>query len=325
MDNAILLAESTSRARRFADKIQKYIQKKYAVSVPLRELHIKTFRNREYEPYVQENIRKKDVYFIHDSTKEPCRWVMDIILVGDLLYRASAKSVTLVAPDMPWNRQDRKERPHVPISARAVADIISTNSDRLITMDLHKDQVQGFYPKSFPVDPLKSFPAVVRHIKSHKSIPLENLVLVAADGGDIERVGEYLEPLGIKYPLGVIYKERNPVTKKITNVHFIGDVKNRDAFIIDDIVDSGGTTIVGGELLKRHGAQRLYCYDTHGLFTEGTSKFTPLFDKVMTSNTHCYTHRKGSEIVDVAYLFAEAIYNAQIGESISELFKANNK
>lgn len=315
----MLLAEPTSRAWRFANKIRGYIEDKYNISVPLEELLVKKFRNKEYEPSVPENVRKKDVYFIHDSTKEPCRWVMDIILVEDLLYRASAKSVNLVLPDMFWNRQDRKEKPHVPISARAVADII-TEADRLITVDFHKDQIQGFYPKKFPVDALKSFPPVVRHIISHNSIPLENTVLVATDGSDIERVGEYSKPLGIKYPLGVVYKERDPETKKIMKMHFIGDVKNKDAFLIDDIMDSGATIIKAGNLVKEHGARELYCYSTHGLFTEGIEGFNGLFKKVMTSNTHSYNRRRGIEIIDVSSLFAEAIFRAQTGKSISELF-----
>ena len=324
MDKAVLLADPKSRAWRFAKKIQKYIGDERDCEVPLRELKTTNFRNHEFEPYVPENVRKKDVYFIQDSTKEPCRWWIELLLVGDLLNRASANSITLVLPDMPWNRQDRKGKPHVPISARSLADTVSSFTSRIITMDLHASQIQGFYPDKVPLDALKSFPAIVNYIKKHKIIPLENLVLVATDGGDIERVAEYSQALELNSPIATIYKERDRFTKKVKSMYFIGDVKDKDVFLIDDIIDSGTTTCKAGRLAKENGAKKMYCYSTHGLFTSGTKELRECFDRIMTSNTHCYKYRKGIEVIDVSPVFAEAIYRAQIGESISSLFTLEN-
>ena len=323
MEEAVLLADPKSRAWRFAKKIQDWVHKEREYEIPLRELEITEFRNGEYEPYVPENVRKKDVYFIQDSTKDPSKWWVELLLVGDLLNRASANSVTFVLPDMPWNRQDRKAKPHVPISAKALAYSISPYISRIISMDLHADQIQGFYEAKVPLDALKSFPAVVKHIKEQESIPLENLVLVAADGGGVTRVAEYSQALGLEGQIATVYKIRDRQTKESKSM-YLGDVKGSDVFIIDDIIDSGTSTCEAGRLAKENGAKRMYCYATHGLFTKGTKELRESFDVIMTSNTHCYETREGIDIIDVSSVFADAIYRAQVGESISSLFALEN-
>ncbi len=324
INNAVLLADPESMAWRFAKKIQDYIYKKHRVSLPLTEFRIKKFGAGEFEPKIEGNVRKKDVYFIHDSTKDPSFWTIEICLAENAAKLASAESVTLVLPDMNWSRQDRKEQPHVPISAKKIADIISPGADRIITMDPHSEKIQGFYPESVPLDLLKSFPTVAKHIKLQGSIPRENLVIAATDGGDVERASEYSQALGLDGPIAIIYKERDIITKKIKAMHFIGDVQGKDVLLIDDLTDSGGTNISAGKLAKEHGARRIYSYTTHGLFTKGTEELTNFFDKILTSNTHCYDSLGEVEIIDVSPVFAEAIYRAQVGESISSLFNLEN-
>ena len=202
MKEVILLADKNSKAWDFAKKIQKYIQDQKEVFIPLEEISIKYFRNKEIDMHVPENVRKKDVYFIQDSTKNPQEWWVELLLVKDLLLSASAESVSFVLPNMLYSRKDRKEKPHVPISARALARSIFPYLKRKITMDLHAAQIQGFYPENIPLDNLYSFPDVVRYLKENKSIEnLENLVIVSPDTGGVDRAGAFAQRLGSKYPI----------------------------------------------------------------------------------------------------------------------------
>jgi len=322
MDKVILLADRNSKAWDFAEKIRKYIQDKKEVSIPLEEVSIKHFPNKEIDMCVPENIRKKDIYFIHDSTKDSQKWWVELLLLKDLLLSASAESVSFVLPDMLYSRQDRKDKPHVPISARTLARSISHDLKRIITMDLHAPQIQGFYPEDLPLDNLYSFPEVVRYLKENKTIKnLEELVIVSPDTGGVDRAKAFAQRLKSKYSVSFIYKQRENMGKrKIEEMIFVGDVANKDCFIIDDMIDSGGTLCKAAKLLKEHGARKLFCYGTHGLFTKGTEEIREYFEKVLTSNTH-YQEREGIEVIDVSPIFAEAIYRAQKGLSISKLFE----
>ena len=328
MDKMILLADRNSNAWDFSNKIQKYIEEKYKIKIPLMEVEISHFRNREIYMHIPMSIRKKEIYFIQDSTKDPQTWWVELLLLKDLLLGASAESVTLVLPDMYYSRQDRKDKPHVPISARALANSISSDLKKIITMDLHAAQLQGFYPQNIPVDNLYSFPEVVRHLREKHSGELEKMVVVSPDAGSAPRAKAFLKKLEKaqkednkkqEYSIALIDKTRSK-QGEIEEMKLIGDVKNKNVFIPDDIIDSGNTLCGAAKLLKKKGAKKLFCYGTHGLFTEGPEKVCKDFDFVMTSNTH---HQKfsGLEVIDMSPLFAEAIYRAQKGLSISELFE----
>ena len=167
MEKVILLADKESKAWDFAEKIITYIQDEKEVSIPLEEVSIKHFRNQEIQMHIPENLRGKDVYFIYDSTKNPQEWWVELLLLKDLLLSSSAESVSFVLPDMLYSRQDRKHRPHVPISARALSDSISLGLEKIITMDLHAPQIQGIYPAEVPLDNLYSFPETVRYFREH--------------------------------------------------------------------------------------------------------------------------------------------------------------
>jgi len=315
MDRVILLADPKSNAWQFAKKVEE------RTKVPLEEVSVKYFNNGEIDMHVPKNMRRKDVYFIHDATKNPQDWWVELLLLKDLLLSASAESVTLCLPNMLYSRKDRKEKPHVPISARALANSISPGSKRIITMDLHSDQIQGFYPPTCPFDNLHSFPEVVRYLTSHNPPDLENLTIVSPDGGGVNRARAFAQKLKVKNPIAFIYKRRDK-PGSIEEMLLVGDVKNSDILIVDDIIDSGGTLIKAAGLLKRYGARDIYCYGTHGFFTKGTEELCDIFDRVMMSNTHCRNGElEGVEIIDVSKVFAEAIYRAQKGISISELFE----
>jgi len=319
MDDVILLADKNSKSWTFAKKIQDYLQDTKECKVPLKEVEINHFRNGEIDMYVPENIRKKEIYFIHDSTKNPQEWWVQLMLLKDNLLSASAESISFVLPNMLYSRKDRKEKPHVPISARTLARTISPNLKRIITMDLHAAQIQGFYDESIPIDNLYSFPEVVKYLEKKPLGNLEELVILSPDSGGVSRARAFAQKLGIENPLAMIYKQREKAGE-VKEMKLVGDVKDKDVLIVDDIIDSGGTLCEAAKLLKEYRAKNLFCYGTHGIFTNGTCALLNNFQRVMTSNTH-YIETNGVEVIDMSSVFAEAIYRAQKGLSISKLFE----
>jgi ribose-phosphate pyrophosphokinase len=320
MKEVVLLADKNSEAWDFSTKIQKYIQDKKEILIPLEEVSIQHFRNNEIDMHVPKNVRKKDVYFVQDSIKDPQEWWVELLLVKDLLLSASAESISFVLPNMLYSRKDRKEKPHVPISARALARSISHGLKRIITMDLHVSQIQGFYPENIPLDNLYSFPDVVHYLKENKPIEnLEELVIVSPDAGGVDRAGAFAQRLNSQYPIAIIDKRRLN-TGEISKTRLVGNVYKKDILIVDDIIDSGESLCKAAEVLKKNNANRLFCYGTHGIFTMGTQNLFNHFEKVMISNTY-QQETDGINVIDVSPTFAEAIYRAQEGFSISKLFK----
>jgi ribose-phosphate pyrophosphokinase len=328
MSDVVLLADHNSKAWDFAKKIQIYILETKEILFPLQEVVITKFRNGELGIHIPENMRGKDVYFIHDSSKDPQEWWVELLLIKDLLLSSSAASLTLVLPNMLYSRQDRKDKPHVPVSARALSRSISPGVKRIITMDLHAGQIQGFYPEDVPLDNLYSFPEVVRFLRKNHFEELNNLVIVSPDAGAAGRTKAFLNNLvksqeeslaKQEYSFALLSKERSK-PGEVGSMHLIGDVNGKNILIVDDIIDSGGTLCKASDILKLHGAKKLMCYGTHGIFTKGTIELCSCFDSVMTSNTHDQEN-KAVEVVDVTPLFAEAIYRAQKGLSISKLFE----
>ncbi len=327
MENVILLSDRNSHSWRFAQKIQEHIFKIRGVNIDLREIEITKFNNGEIRVHVPSNVRKKDVFYIHDSSKNPSDWWVELLLIKDLLLRGSVNSLSLVLPNMLYSRQDRKDQPRVPISARALADSLSKGIKRIITMDLHANQIQGFYPASTPVDNLYSFPAVVRYLRKHYLQDLDNLVVVAPDAGAARRTKAFLSKLEKaqedslvkqKYSFALLSKIRD-APGEVGEMKLVGDVEGKNALLVDDLIDTGGTLRKAAEILRQHGARKLFCYGTHGIFTKGTEILTEVFDKVLTSNTQY--NENSIEIIDVTPLFAEAIYRAQVGLSVSTLFE----
>jgi ribose-phosphate pyrophosphokinase len=327
MENLILLSDKNSSSWIFAQKIQEYIFKTKGVSVSLREVQITRFNNGEINIHVPSNVRKKDVFFIQDSSKNPQNWWVELLLVKDLLLRASVKSLSFVLPNMLYSRQDRKDKPRVPISSRALADSICCGVQRIITMDLHANQIQGFYPAETAVDNLYSFPEVVRYLRENYFEDLNNLVVVAPDAGSANRTKAFLSRLekaqdysGIKqkYSFALLSKTRS-VPGEVGEMQLVGEVEGKNVLLVDDLIDTGGTLRTAAEVLKKHGARKMFCYGTHGVFTKGTKILSEVFDVVLTSNTHY--NQNEIKIIDMSPLFAEAIYRAQEGLSISTLFE----
>lgn len=330
MKDVVLLADPKTPSWKFALKIKNYIENEKNESIHLKSISIEHFRNKEEDLYVCDNIRRKHVFFIHDSMKSPQNWWVELLLVKDLLLSASVDSISFVLPNMFYSRKDRKDKSRVPISARALARTLSPNTKRIITMDLHAPQIQGFYPEYMPLDNLYSFPAAVMYLRKNYFHELNNLVVVSPDTGGVDRVKSFLKRLKKanledvekhNYTQAIISKTRIEAGE-VDSMELIGDVKGKNVLIVDDIIDSGKTLLKAADLLKKNGAEKLFFYATHGLFTEGTERLTEKFDLLMTSNTHYREEdeSKGVKIIDITPLFAEAIYREQKGLSISELF-----
>jgi len=322
MENVVLLADPKTPVWGFAEKIKDYIKSTYLADANLNEVSINSFRNGEIDMEVPESVRQKDVYFIHDSNKNPAQWWTELLLLKDLLQSASAETVSFVLPNMLYSRKDWKDRSHVPISARALAASISPGLKRIITMDLHSASIQGFYPSTVPLDNLSSFLPVSNYIKERENTfgRLEDLVIVTPDAGGAKRAKNFAKKSGSRYPIAIIDKRRDPINGKVIEMDFVGDVKDKNCLLFDDILDSGGTLCEASTILKEKGAKKIYSYATHGLFTEGTEKICSCFDKVLVSNTHYRESFPPVDIIDISPLFAEAIYRAQTGNSISTLY-----
>jgi ribose-phosphate pyrophosphokinase len=328
MKNVVLLADPNTPAWGFAKKIQNYLVDKKSDYLKLYELDMTKFRNKEFLPYSPKNIRKKHVYYIQSSKKHPNDWWAELLLSKDMALSASVESLTFVLPNMPYSRQDRKHKSRVPISARAVARSISPGVKRIITMDLHAPQIQGFYPDEMPLDNLYSFPEAVKYIREHHYGDLENLLVVSPDTGGVKRVKSFLKRLSIankkdtknhNYSTANILKIRDE-NNKIEEMKIIGNVKGKNVIVVDDMYDTCGTILDAGKLLKENGAKKLMSYATHGLLTKRKKELTDFFDVVMTSNTHYDKKNSTIEVIDMSPLFAQAIYRAQKGKSISSLF-----
>ena len=286
------------------------------------------FNNNELNISVSENIRKKHVYYIHDSSKNPQDWWVELLLIKDLLLSASVESTTFILPNMLYSRQDRKHMSRVPISSRALANSISPGLKRIITVDLHSPQIQNAYPANVPLDNLQSFPDVVRHLEENHLKQIEDLVVISPDVGGANRARSFLKRLEAlnknffskrNYSLAIIDKSRKKAGD-IAEMQLVGEVAGKDALIVDDIIDTGGTLCKSADLLREKGAKKVMCYGTHGIFSKGDEEIANKFDVVMTSNTH-YKESNAIEVIDLAPLFAEAIYRAQKGLSVSKLFE----
>lgn len=324
-----IIGNPKGKAWSFINKVYQKVNKKFKKSLNLQEevelieLKIKEFRDKEIKVKISENIREKVCFFIHDSSLRPDRWFLELALTNYALKFSSASKIIDVLPYLLFSRQDRKDESRVAINAKAVADLISMYTDRVITCELHAPQIQGFY--SIPLDNLFAFPVVVKYIFSkYKSIQ-KNLVIMSPDTGGVERARAFLNRYSKIFKkeaeLAFAYKYR-PKPGEIGEYHILGDVEGKDVFIVDDIIDSGGTLINAAKSLKQLGAKKIYAYATHALFTEGFEKLKDYFDRVFISNTRPPTIKdKKLEVIDLSELFAEAIYRISNKQSLSSLFE----
>ncbi|MDB4126047.1 ribose-phosphate pyrophosphokinase [Candidatus Marinimicrobia bacterium] len=290
------------------------------VGVPLGSVELSKFSDGELRVAFNENIRGEDVFIIQ-STNPPAENLMELLLMLDAAKRASANTVTAVMPYYGYARQDRKDKARVPISARMVLDLISSAGvDRMVTMDLHSPQIQGF--TNLPFDNLYSRIALFNKLQDY-NLDLDSGVVLAPDIGSAKMSQSYAKKLGIGFAL--IDKRRpSPNIAEVANL--IGDLKGRQVFIIDDMIDTAGTICNAAEAAINHGAKSVVALATHAVLSGPAIKRLKdsVLTKIILSDTIPIEENslfEKLEIISVAEVFAEAIQRINAGDSVSALFK----
>ena len=301
--------------RPLAEAISDYLK------TPLTKASIRRFSDMEVFAEIHENIRGEDVFVIQSTSYPANDNLMELLVTIDALKRASARRITAVMPYFGYARQDRKTGPRTPISAKLVANLIeSAGADRVLTMELHAGQIQGFF--DIPVDNLFATPIFARHAK--KKIKSKNLICVAPDVGGTERARALGKLLNVG--LAIVDKRRpKPGQSQVMNV--IGDVKGKTCIIVDDIIDSGGTIVNAAKALKDRGAKEVYVYITHGVLSgEAVKKIknSVIKNLVITDTIDNMNRTKGVkniEVLSISGLMGEAIKRISNSTSVSDLFK----
>ncbi len=300
--------------RPLAEAICQYLK------VPLAKGQVKRFADMEIFVEIQENVRGQDVFVIQSTSFPANDNLMELLILIDALKRASARRVTAVLPYYGYARQDRKPGPRTPISAKLVANLIErAGADRVLTLDLHAGQIQGFF--DIPTDNLFSAPVMVRDIDERYGT--KNLVVVSPDVGGVVRARGLAKR--IEAPIAICDKRRErPGESEVLNV--IGDVEGKRCILIDDIVDSGGTIVNAAEALLDKGATEVIAYITHGVLSGGAVsriqnsrlKSLVITDSILPSEA--IKAAKNIRILSIATLMGEAILRTAREESVSSLF-----
>ena len=282
---------------------------------------IRKFADGEIYIEINENIRGNSIFIIQSISSPANDNLMELLLCIDALKRSSAKNITAVIPYFGYARQDRKVVPRTSISAKLVSNLITkSGADRIVTVDLHAGQIQGFF--DIPVDNLFSTPIFARHVK--KRIKSKKIICVAPDVGGTERARALGKLLNVG--LAIVDKRRpKPGQSQVMNV--IGDVKDQTCVIVDDIIDSGGTIVNAAKALKKRGAKEVYVYITHGVLSgEAVKKIkgSVIKNLVITDtidNSQKTKNVKNIEVLPISSLMGEAIKRISNSTSVSDLFK----
>jgi ribose-phosphate pyrophosphokinase len=281
---------------------------------------VRRFADMEIFVEVQENVRGEDVFVIQSTSAPANDHLMELLIIIDALRRASARRITAVIPYYGYARQDRKPGPRTPISAKLVANmIVEAGADRVLTLDLHAGQIQGFF--DIPTDNLFAAPVMVQDIK--QVFPTDNPMVVSPDVGGVVRARGLAKR--IDAPLAIVDKRRErPGDSEVMNV--IGDVSGRTCILVDDIVDSGGTLINAAEALLDQGAAMVTAYITHGVLTGGAVArvmSSRLKELVITDSilpTESVKNARNIRVLPIAPLLGEAIARTSEEQSVSSLF-----
>jgi ribose-phosphate pyrophosphokinase len=302
----------------FSGRSSAYLGKKIctALHVPEGKCKIKNFSDGEIWVKYEENIRGKDVFLVQ-STPAPSDNLLELLIMIDAAVRASAHSVTAVIPYYGYARQDRKDKPRVSITARLIANLLThSGASRVITMDLHTPQLQGFF--DIPVDHLY---CSVYFLKYFRQLKIKNLAVAAPDVGGTKRARVYAKEMGADL---ILIDKRRPKQNEAEIMNIIGDVKGKNVLIVDDLIDTANTFTAAVEALKKSGAEKIYGAVTHAILS-GTAiekiENSRLSKLVVSNTVPLKSASRKIEVLDVARLFASAITRINQNQSISSLFK----
>ncbi|SFB45202.1 ribose-phosphate pyrophosphokinase [Rhizobium sp. NFR07] len=300
--------------RHLADAICSYL------NVPVGKASVRRFADQEIFVEIQENVRGEDIFVIQSTSFPTNDHLMELLIMTDAFRRASARRITAVLPYFGYARQDRKAGPRTPISAKLVANLITeAGANRVMTLDLHADQIQGFF--DIPTDNLYAVPILARDVK--ENYELENVMVVSPDVGGVVRARSLAKRLGCQ--LAIVDKRRERAGEsEVMNV--IGDVTGKDCLLIDDIVDSGGTLCNAAEALLKNGATSVTAYITHGVLSGGavtrisSSKLKELVITDSIQPTTAVQSAHNIRVISTANLLGEAINRTAMESSVSSLF-----
>ena len=289
------------------------------LKLELGEAEVSRFSDGEINVHIGESVRGKDVFVIQSTGQPVNENLMELLVMIDALRRASAGRITAVMPYFGYARQDRKARPRDPITARLVADILQTaGADRVLTMDLHAQQIQGFF--DIPVDHLIGGPLLY---KSFKNIVDDNFVVVSPDVGSVSRARSVAAKLGCNM---AIIDKRRPKANQLEVMNIIGDIKGKKCLMVDDMIDTAGTIVNGAEALKKNGAKEVYACCSHGVLsgpaierlTNSCIKEIAVLDTIEFAENvaNCPKIKK----LSVAEYFAKAINQIYYDKSLSEIY-----
>lgn len=312
MENGILKIFSGSSNPALTEEICNYI------GIAAGQIEIKRFSDGEISVKISENVRGADVFIIQATSNPANDFIMELMLILDALRRASAQRITVVLPYYGYGRQDRKVEPRVPISAKVVAKLIeSMGADRVLAMDLHADQIQGFF--DIPVDHLFAASVIINYFLERD---LNKLVIVSPDSGGAERARFFAKYLGAE--LAIIDKRREKANESEV-MHIIGDVQDKNCIIIDDMIDTAGTIVNGASALKKAGAAKISAAASHGVLSGPAIERlqnSDIEEIVLTNSIHIDENKKLDKmnILSVASLIGDAIQYIHNEMSVSTLF-----
>ena len=299
--------------RGLAEEVCKYLD------IPLGEAEVFKFSNDNTFVRIQENVRQRDVFIIQPTCTPVNDNLMELLIMIDACKRASAGRITAVVPYYAYGRTDKKDQPRVPITARLVADLLTAaGADRLLTVDLHAGQIQGFF--NIPVDELTALPILSDYFQAKE---LSDLVVVAVDIGISKKARDVAERLHA--PLAIIEKRRTGNDERSEIMNVIGDVEGKIALTFDDEIDTGGTIVNAARVLAEKGVKEVYCCVTHPVFSKNASEIlaNSHFKEVLVADTIPMPAEKRNgkiTVLPVAPLLGEAIYRIHKGISVGDMF-----
>ena len=293
------------------------------VGVPLGDATVSTFPDGETMVKINENVRGRDIFIVQPTCPPTNQNIMELLIMVDAARRASARRITAVIPFFGYARQDRKDQPRVPITAKLVANLLTAAGvHRILTMDLHAQQVAGFF--DIPVDHLYASPVLMKYINQHPD--LKNFVVVSPDVGGLKMASAYSQALGV--PLAIVAKRRKSATE-IEALYVIGEVEGKNVLLVDDLTETAGTLTSAATILKKHGALDIYAGVSHAVLSDLALERLRRSEikELITTNSVPVRSAEGCNIrvLCIAELMGEGINRIHNDESVSSLFEIRGK